>query len=80
MASGEGGTLYRDLGPLAGAGTVAGLDDPEFLARFRTERGDAAEAAFEAIVRRHGPMILAVCRRGLRDPSDVRPLRSLRPA
>jgi RNA polymerase sigma factor (sigma-70 family) len=29
------------------------------------------EAAFEALVRRHGPMVLAVCRRVLRDPHDA---------
>ena len=31
----------------------------------------AAEAAFEALVARHGPMVLGVCRRALADPDDV---------
>src|SRR6476619_3590762 len=29
------------------------------------------EAAFEALVARHGPMVLGVCRQFLRDPNDV---------
>jgi RNA polymerase sigma factor (sigma-70 family) len=45
---------------------VAGPDDPvpdrELLRRFRADRD---EAAFAEIVRRHGPMLLRVCRRVL---------------
>jgi hypothetical protein len=37
---------------------VGGLSDGELLARFNTERDEVAEAAFSALVRRHGPMIL----------------------
>jgi hypothetical protein len=29
------------------------------------------DAAFEALVARHGPMVLSVCRGMLRDPNDV---------
>ena len=42
--------------------------DGELLARFLAARD---EAAFEALVRRHGPMVLAVCRAILRDPADA---------
>jgi RNA polymerase sigma factor (sigma-70 family) len=38
------------------------------LARFASRRD---EAAFAALVRRHGPMVLGVCRRLLRDPHDA---------
>src|SRR5262249_26521368 len=40
------------------------------LERFAS-RGGAGEAAFEAIVLRHGPMVLGVCRRVLRESHDV---------
>src|SRR4051794_197431 len=49
-------------------GTVAGLAEGKLLERF-VVGGD--EAAFAAIVARHGPMVLAVCRRLLRDEHDV---------
>jgi len=39
--------------------------DGELLARYRAGRDDDA---FGALVRRHGPMVLGVCRRVLRDP------------
>jgi RNA polymerase sigma factor (sigma-70 family) len=42
--------------------------DADLLRRFSTER-DAV--AFELLVRRHGPMVLGVCRRLMRDAHDV---------
>jgi RNA polymerase sigma factor (sigma-70 family) len=45
-----------------------GLTDTQLLACF-TERRDAA--AFEALLRRHGPMVLGVCRRILGDCHDA---------
>jgi RNA polymerase sigma factor (sigma-70 family) len=59
------------LGPiqrLFGRGTVSGLSEGQLLARFVGERD---ELAFEAIVARHGPMVLGLCRRLLDDPDDV---------
>ena len=46
----------------------ADLADAQLLTRF-VERGD--EAAFEALVRRHAPMVMGVCRRLLRNTQDV---------
>ena len=60
-------TLIRDLDTLYRVGTVSGLTDPELLGHFTTRDGAAARQAFEAIVRRHGPMVLGVCRRVLGD-------------
>ena len=58
----------RQLERLFGAGTIGGLSDAELLERFAAVDDEAAGAAFEAIVERHGPMVLRVCRMVLRDP------------
>src|SRR5437868_198588 len=46
----------------------AGLTDGQLLESFITSR---EEAAFEALVRRHGPMVLGVCRRVLHHAQDA---------
>jgi RNA polymerase sigma factor (sigma-70 family) len=69
--------LLRQVRTLFGSGVVAGLSDAELLERFRAKRATAqdaalaAEAAFAALVARHGPMVLRVCRRALADANDV---------
>jgi RNA polymerase sigma factor (sigma-70 family) len=52
----------------AALGDGAGLTDGQLLERF-VAGGD--EDAFAVIVRRHGPMVLGVCRRILRDRHDA---------
>jgi RNA polymerase sigma factor (sigma-70 family) len=47
---------------------VADLGDMELLEGFLNARD---EAAFEALVRRHGPMVLGVCRRILKNSHDA---------
>jgi len=47
---------------------VESLNDGQLLDCFLAER---EEAAFEALVRRHGPMVLGVCRRVLRHEQDA---------
>jgi RNA polymerase sigma factor (sigma-70 family) len=47
---------------------TAGLSDGELLDRFITQR---EEAAFEALVTRHGPAVLGVCRRVLGNCHDA---------
>jgi hypothetical protein len=46
----------------------SGLSDGQLLQCFLARR---EEAAFEAIVQRHGPMVLGVCRRVLRNVHDA---------
>src|SRR2546423_14946298 len=45
-----------------------GPTDTELLESFLTRRD---ETAFEALLRRHGPMVLGVCRRVLRHAQDA---------
>ena len=60
-------SLVRQLGSLFEGGSAAGLSDRQLLERF-TARGEPAdEAAFAAMVARHGPMVLGVCRQLLGD-------------
>src|SRR5579871_1376650 len=47
--------------------TITGLTDGQLLSRY-VEHGD--QIAFEALVRRLGPLVLAVCRRLLHDEHD----------
>jgi RNA polymerase sigma factor (sigma-70 family) len=60
-------TVSRDLDTLFHVGIVAGISDGQLLERFRAEQGNAGQAAFEEVVRRHGPMVLGVCHRILAD-------------
>jgi len=62
------GAIARGLESLIDPGTISGLSEGQVLARF-VERHDPV--AFEAIVVRHGPMVLSVCRQMLRDTNDV---------
>src|SRR5262245_37366185 len=50
------------------AQAVAGLSDGQLLQRYIDGR---EEAAFAALVKRHGPMVLSVCRRVLRQTQDA---------
>lgn len=47
---------------------ATGVTDAQLLSRFIAERD---EAAFSALVRRHGPMVLGVCRRILGNHHDT---------
>ncbi|MDR3621240.1 MAG: sigma-70 family RNA polymerase sigma factor [Paludisphaera borealis] len=57
----------RSLRVLFGEGALATRSDADLVRGFLEAHGEAAEAAFEAIAARHGPMVLGVCRRTLGD-------------
>jgi RNA polymerase sigma factor (sigma-70 family) len=57
-----------DIGRLFRGQSVTGLSEWQLLERY-LERQD--EVAFEALVARHGPMVLGVCRRVLSSASDI---------
>jgi RNA polymerase sigma factor (sigma-70 family) len=76
MADADSAAVLRHARVLFGAGAVGGATDGQLLERFNTRgaggaEADAAEAAFAVLLARHGPMVLGVCRRALRDPADV---------
>ena len=67
MANVASRSVARQLESLFGGGSVAGLADRQLLERFTTRRDAAGEAAFAALVSRHGPTVLHVCRQLLGD-------------
>jgi RNA polymerase sigma factor (sigma-70 family) len=60
--------IIRHLRSVALRQAGGGLDDAQLLERFLTQRD---ESAFEALVRRHGPMVFGVCRRVLGGRHDA---------
>jgi len=71
MSAGPSLNLLRDIRTLFDSGTASGLTDRQLLEQFATRHDAAAEAAFEVLVLRHGPMVLRVCRNSLSDPHDA---------
>jgi DNA-directed RNA polymerase specialized sigma24 family protein len=60
--------LRKALAQIRQSLTPNGISDAQLLKSFIAERD---EAAFAALVRRHGPMVLGVCRRILRNSHDT---------
>jgi RNA polymerase sigma factor (sigma-70 family) len=66
-----GNRLHRVIGQLRREATAlsrAAMTDAQLLHAFQA---GADEAAFEALLRRHGPMVLSVCRRFLAEAHDA---------
>jgi RNA polymerase sigma-70 factor (ECF subfamily) len=68
MATGQDNSVIRHLRRAAFLHEASDLSDGELLERFLAVR---EEAAFEVLVRRHGPMVLGVCRRVLSNAHDA---------
>ncbi len=71
MARGSTKSALRQIRTLFELGTLGGLTDGQLLELFLTRSGDDAEDAFAALVHRHGPMVLGVCRRMLPGSHDA---------
>ena len=54
--------VVRQIESLFEGSSVAGLTDRQLLERFTARRDAVGEAAFAALVTRHGPMVLDICR------------------
>ena len=68
MAERQLGTVLEHLRALAGSPPARDVPDGRLLADFLA-RGD--QAAFGVLVRRHGPLVLSVCRRVLHHEQDA---------
>jgi RNA polymerase sigma factor (sigma-70 family) len=62
------GAAMRQIHLLFGEGTLAGQSDAQLVERYVRQRD---ELAFTALIQRHGPMVLVVCRGVLEDPNDA---------
>jgi RNA polymerase sigma factor (sigma-70 family) len=63
--------LRSDLNALFREGAQGGLTDAQLLERFLSRRGEGGEAAFTALVERHGPLVYRVCRDVLGNRADA---------
>jgi RNA polymerase sigma factor (sigma-70 family) len=63
--------FLKQMETLFQAGTASGQSDGQLLERFVQRRDETAEAAFAALVDRHGAMVLRVCRQVLGDEHDA---------
>src|SRR5437764_15085718 len=68
MTSAQTGIVLQHLRRLAETGRAAEPSDGQLLERFTAQRD---EAAFASLVRRHGPMVLGLCRSILRHEQDA---------
>jgi RNA polymerase sigma factor (sigma-70 family) len=71
MGSRRSSELFGHLETLFRDGAIGGLSDSQLLERFLAGRDEAGEAAFRALVARHGPMVLRVCRSVLDDAHET---------
>jgi HlyD family secretion protein len=68
VATRKDGAVLRQINTLFTIGATRELTDGQLLEHFSTGEGEAAQLAFEALVERHGAMVLRVCRAHLVDP------------
>jgi RNA polymerase sigma factor (sigma-70 family) len=68
MPAGQLNAVLRHLHAAAFAPGAGGVADAQLLERYLADRD---EVAFEGLLRRHGPMVLGVCRRLLRHEADA---------
>lgn len=68
MATGQDHSVIRHLRRAAFLQDAGDITDGQLLHRFLAAR---EEAAFEVLLRRHGPMVLGVCRRVLSNADDA---------
>jgi RNA polymerase sigma factor (sigma-70 family) len=68
MAGRPKGTVLKQLRSLFAHGSIGGLSDGQLLEQFATRRD---EDAFAALVDRHGPMVVRLCRQVIGDEHEA---------
>ena len=66
----ESTSVVRQIESIFDGGSAAGLTDRQLLERFASRRDAAGQAAFGALIYRHGPMVLGLCRQLLGNIHD----------
>ena len=61
MSSVTASAVVRQIESLFDGSSVVGLSDRQLIERFTARRDAAGEAAFTALVTRHGPMVMDIC-------------------
>src|SRR5260370_22283604 len=68
MENGQLRSVLWHIRRIIGLSSASGLSDGQLLERFATRH---EEAAFEALMKRHGAMVLGVCQRVLHHAQDA---------
>ena len=71
MAGSSSDYFFRQVHRIFDLGAVGMMSDAQLLDWFVAKHDESAEAAFEELMIRHGPMVFGVCRRVLQDPHDA---------
>jgi hypothetical protein len=71
MAGRSSDGLLPQLHRILNLGAVGTMTDAQLLDWFVSRRTDAAQAAFDELMIRHGPMVFRVCRSVLQDRHDA---------
>ena len=67
MSPAQSSAVPKPLRFLLEVGSLAGMTDADLVEQFVANRDSSGEAAFAALVSRHGPMVLGTCRNLLGD-------------
>ena len=65
------GSALRQVATLFDEGVTGAVTDGQLLERFAARCGEASEHAFAALVERHGPVVMRLCRSVLRDEHEA---------
>ena len=68
---GSQGAVLSQIQAIYEGGSVAGLTDAQLVERFANGEERGRPLAFSALVERHGPMVMRVCRASLRNEHDA---------